>query len=113
MVTGTIKVADPPPDNEIDFGAVQPAANGAASIEVFNNMGPNSDSVMNIADISVEGSAFELTEDNCTGVDVAFQNMCSITISFKPTNVATYEGTVDIIVSYELELNVPLRGTGG
>jgi len=68
---------------------------------------------MNIADISVEGSTFDLTADHCTGVGVEPKKTCSIAITFKPTDVATLTGSVDILVSYELELNVPLKGTGG
>lgn len=58
-------------------------------------------------------AASRLTEDNCTGVDVEPQNSCPIIISFKPTGANSYGGSIDIIVSFELELNVPVRGIGG
>lgn len=105
QVTGRVQVDSTIPDNEVDFGTIPVGAGGIASVDVVNNQ----DSVMTIADLSVSGGSFELADDKCTGIDVQPGDSCPLTITVTPTSAAVLSGTLDITVSYELGLYIPLK----
>lgn len=117
---GTRPVAIASPETVV----FEPLELGSAPVEKLVNLTNAGDADLHVSSVSLNGQAFSIDSDSCTGATLVPASSCAVTIGFQPTTVGTvgtyltfrHDGGTDTLVRVQGTTTPPadlaLRGVG-